>query len=70
MFWPFRNRNRTIKELRKDMGYTTKELTFKLKMDHMEILNMEELKLKEVPEPLKSKILPIVRGDEWDKVPW
>ena len=69
MFWSFRNRNVNVKELRKNMGYT-QELAFKLKVDHLEILNIDNLKLKEVHEPLKSKVLPILRGDELDKVPW
>ncbi len=28
------------------------------------------LKLKEVPETLKEKITPILRGDAVDKIPW
>jgi len=68
--WSFRNRNKTVKELRKDMSYTAQELAFKLKIDTIEILNIDNMKLKEVPEPIKSKVLPIIRGDELNKIPW
>ncbi|RXT02772.1 transcriptional regulator [Ammoniphilus sp. CFH 90114] len=70
MFWSFRNRNVTVKELRKDMGYTTQELAFKLRLDHIELLNIDHKKLKEIDEPIRSKIIPILRGDELDSVPW
>lgn len=70
MFFEFRNRNKTIKELRKNQGYTAKEVAFKLKLDTSQIHKIDDLKLKEVPEPMKSKILPIIRGDYMDKIPW
>lgn len=70
MFFEFRNRNKTIKELRKNQGYTAKEIAFKLKLDTNQILKIDDLKLKEVPEPMRSKILPIIRGDYMDKLPW
>lgn len=70
MFFEFRNRNRTIKELRKNQGYTAQELAFKLKIDTTLIKRIDHLKLKEVPEPLRSKVLPILRGDYMDKIPW
>jgi ribosome-binding protein aMBF1 (putative translation factor) len=61
---------KTIKELRKNQGLTAKELSYKIKIDTTEILNIDNLKLKDVPEPLKSKLLPILRGDYMDKIPW
>ncbi|NLB88748.1 MAG: helix-turn-helix transcriptional regulator [Syntrophomonadaceae bacterium] len=70
MFFEFRNRNKTIKELRKNQGYTAKEVASMLKIDTSQILKIDDLKLKEVPEPMKSKILPIIRGDYMDKIPW
>lgn len=70
MFFNFRNRNTRVKELRKNQGYTAQELALKLKLNRVEIIKIDELKLKEVPEPLKTKILPILRGDYMDKIPW
>ncbi|MTV49141.1 transcriptional regulator [Heliobacillus mobilis] len=62
--------NKTVKELRKNRCLTAKELAQRLKVDTIEILRIEEVKLKDVPEPLKSKITPILRGDETDKILW
>ena len=61
---------KTINELRKNQGLTAKELADKLKIDTIEILNIDNFKLKDVSEPLKSKLLPILRGDYMDKIPW
>lgn len=59
-----------IKELRKNQNLTAKELADKLKLDTLDILNIDNLKLRDVPEPLKSNLLPILRGDYMDKIPW
>lgn len=70
MFFEFKNRNKTVKELRKNQGYTAKELASKLKVDTLAIAKIDDLKLKEVPEPIRSKVLPVLRGDYMDKIPW
>lgn len=70
MFFEFKNRNKTVKELRKNQGFTAQELAFKLKVDTVRIMEIDQLKLKDVPEPVKSKILPVLRGDYMDKIPW
>ena len=70
MFFEFRNRNKTVKELRKNRGLTTRELSQHLKLDTVEIVKIDNLKLKEVPEPLRAKIIPVLRGDDFDKIPW
>lgn len=62
--------NKKVKELRKNQGLTAREVAELLKVDTVDILKIEELPLKEVPEPLKSKITPILRGDYMDKIPW
>jgi hypothetical protein len=62
--------HKTVKELRKNQNLTTKELAAALKLDTVDILNIDNLKLKDVPEPLKSKLLPILSGDYMDKIPW
>lgn len=61
---------KTVKELRKNQNLTAKELAEKLKIDATQILQVEEMMLKDVSEPLKSNLLPILRGDYLDKIPW
>jgi len=62
--------NKKVKELRKNQGLTAKELAEWAKVDTVEILKVDEKKLREVPEKLKTKILPILKGDYMDKIPW
>ncbi|HHT46507.1 MAG TPA: transcriptional regulator [Firmicutes bacterium] len=62
--------NKTIKELRKNQGFTAKELAIKLKVDSKVIKMIDNKKLKDVPEPLKTKISPVLRGDILNKIPW
>lgn len=61
---------KTVKDLRKNQGYTAKELALKLKISTSTILKVDDLPLKDVPEPLQSRLLPILRGDYTDKIPW
>lgn len=70
MFFEFRNRNQTIKTLRKNRDYTAEELALKLKVDTIDILKIDNMKLKEVSKPFKSKLMPILRGDYMDNIPW
>jgi len=63
-------KGKTVKELRKNRGLTARELAIVLKIDTVEILKIDELKVKDIPEPLKTKITPILRGDDLDKIPW
>lgn len=70
MLFKFRIQKKTVKELRKNQNLTAKELAAKLKLDTNDILSIDNLKLKDVPEPLKSKLLPILSGDYLDKIPW
>lgn len=62
--------NKTVKELRKNQGYTIKELAERLRLEPFELKRVDDLKLKDVPEPLQSKIKPVLRGDDTDKMPW
>jgi hypothetical protein len=48
----------------------SKELALKLRINTSTILKMDDLPLKDVPEPLQSQLLPILRGDHTDKIPW
>lgn len=61
---------KTVKELRKNLCFTAKELADRVKCDPVDIMKVDELRLKEVPEPLRSKITPVLRGDDYDKIPW
>jgi len=70
MFFSFRSRNKTVKELRKNQGYTAKELAARLRISPSRIFKIDGMKLKEVPKPLYAKLLPILRGDDADKIPW
>jgi len=63
-------RNKNVKELRKKWGLTTRELAQRVKVENIEILKVDHTKIKDVPEPLRSKITPILRGDDLDKIPW
>jgi hypothetical protein len=62
--------NQLVKNLRKDKGFTVAELADRLKIDSIEIKRVDQLKLKDVPEPLKSKLVPLFRGDDYNKIPW
>lgn len=62
--------NKKVKELRKNQGYTVKELAERLKLETIDLKRVDELKLNEVPEPLRSKLKPVLRGDLVEKIPW
>ncbi len=70
MFFYLFNKNKTIKTLRKNSGYTANELALKVKCNSIDIKRVDNMKLKDVDEKLKEKLLPIFRGDRYDKVPW
>lgn len=70
MFFYWRNKNKKVSYLRKNMSYTARELAIKLKVDNIKILNIDNLKLKEVDKELREKLIPILRGDMYDNVPW
>lgn len=70
LLFRFRIANKTVKELRKNQGLTAKELAVALKLDTIDILKVDNLRLRDVPEPLKSKLFPILSGDYTDKIPW
>jgi len=62
--------NKTVRELRKNQGLTARELAQRIKVDTAAILDVDALRLKAVPEPLKTKISPILKGDYMDDIPW
>ena len=61
---------KTVKELRKNQNLTAKELADKLKLDTVDILKIDDLRLKDIAEPLRSKLRPILRGDYMDNMTW
>jgi len=61
---------KTIKELRKNQNLTAKELADKLKLDTMDILKIEDVRLRDIAEPLRSNLTPILRGDYMDNMTW
>ncbi len=62
--------NQRVKNLRKNKGLTVAELAGRLKIDSIEIKRVDQLRLKDVPEPLRSKLVPFFRGDVYNKIPW
>lgn len=58
-----------VKELRKNQYLTAKELADKLHIDTIDVLNMDDKRLKDIEEPLKSEMIPILRGDYMDRLP-
>lgn len=54
--------NKTVKDLRKNQGLTARELAMMVKVGSSMIRKVDHFKLKNVPEPLKSKIEPVLRG--------
>ena len=62
--------NKTVKELRKNQGLTVQELSDLAKINPTLIKRVEYLKFKQVPDPLKSKIEPFLKGKHIDKKPW
>jgi len=61
---------KTIRELRRNQGLTARELAAIVKVDTVEILSIDDKRLKDVPEPMQSKITPYLDGSQSDKIPW
>jgi len=58
--WIFNNK--TVKDLRKKQGLTAKELAIIINVNSPVIKKVDDHKIKNVPEPLKSRIEPILKG--------
>ena len=61
---------KTVKELRKNQNLTAKELADKLRLDTVYIMKIDDLRLRDIEEPLRSKLTPILRGDYMDNMTW
>ncbi|MDD4335457.1 MAG: transcriptional regulator [Desulfotomaculaceae bacterium] len=62
-------KNKKVKELRKNQGLTARELAQLVKLDTIDILKIDDKKIKDLSEPLKIKVMPILRGEYMDKIP-
>ncbi|ACL22457.1 hypothetical protein [Desulfitobacterium hafniense] len=69
MFFNWGFMKKTVKELRKNQYLTAKDLADKLHIDTIDVLNMDDKRLKDIEEPLKSEMIPILRGDYMDRLP-
>ncbi len=54
--------NKTVKELRKKQGLTARELALIINVNSPIIKKVDDFKIKNVPEPLKSRIEPVLKG--------
>jgi transcriptional regulator with XRE-family HTH domain len=68
MFWKSFG-NKTVQELRKNQGLTARELADLVKVNESLIRKIDLLKFSSVPEPLKSRIEPVLRGKDPAKHP-
>lgn len=48
---------------------TARELAQLVKLDTIDILKIDDKKIKDLSEPLKIKVMPILRGEYMDKIP-
>lgn len=62
MLFDFSFKNKTIKELRKNKGYTVKELAVQIKVSESLILKVDNRKLKDIPDPLYSRLFSVLKG--------
>ncbi len=69
MFFNWGFMKKTVKELRKNQYLTAKDLADRLHIDTIDVLNMDDKRLKDIEEPLKSEMIPILRGDYMNRLP-
>jgi len=62
MLFDFGFKNKTVKELRKNKGLTAKELAIQVKVSESLILKVDNRKLKDVPDPLYSRLFSVLKG--------
>jgi hypothetical protein len=48
----------TIRQLRRKRGFTANELAMMAKVDTIEVLRLDDLKLKDIDKEIKDKLLP------------
>ncbi|MDD2553676.1 MAG: transcriptional regulator [Desulfotomaculaceae bacterium] len=63
-------KNKKVKELRKNQGLTARELAQLVKLDTIDILKIDDMKVKDLSGPLKTKVMPILSGNYMNKIPY
>ncbi|MGI6421430.1 MAG: transcriptional regulator [Syntrophomonadaceae bacterium] len=51
-------KHKTIRQLRRKRGFTANELAMMAKVDTIEVLRLDDLKLKDIDKEIKDKLLP------------
>ena len=51
-------KHKTIRQLRRKRGFTANELAMMAKVDAIEVLRLDDLKLKDIDKEIKDKLLP------------
>ncbi len=54
--------SKTVRELRKKQGLTAQELALIVKVNSSVIRKVDSFKFKNVPEPLKTRMVHVLRG--------
>ncbi len=60
MIFDFRFKNKTIYQLRKDKGWTVRELSERISVGPSILAKMDKKKLKEIPDPLFQKLYDVL----------
>lgn len=60
LFWNFNSK--TVRELRMKQGLTVQQLALMVKISSSVIKKVDHFQIKNVPEPVKSRITPALRG--------
>lgn len=60
LFWNFNSK--TVKELRMKQGLTIQQLALMVKISSSVIKKVDHFQIKNVPEPVKSRITSVLRG--------
>jgi ribosome-binding protein aMBF1 (putative translation factor) len=60
LFWNFNSK--TVKELRMKQGLTVQQLALMVKISSSVIKKVDHFQMKNVPEPVKSRITPALKG--------
>lgn len=67
--FPWSLKRKTVKTLRRNQGLTANELATMAKLDTIRILRVDDLKLKDVPQPLQSRIKPFLDSSRRKRIP-
>lgn len=65
--WSFKQK--TVKTLRRSQGLTARELASMAKLDTIKVLHVDDMRLKDVPQPLQARIKPFLDGPGRKHIP-